>query len=72
MSHYYATIQGNRKPRNCCGTKNSGISAHIRGWNHGIKVTLDYDPELKTEMILVEKTGGSNNPDLTTEIYRKN
>jgi len=31
MADFYAEIEGNRSPRTCMGTKNSGIDGHIRG-----------------------------------------
>jgi hypothetical protein len=39
MAHFYASITG----QTCtevtrCGTKNSGISGHIRGWDCGVGV----------------------------------
>lgn len=38
MSHFYADIQGNKGTATRCGTKNSGIDGHIRGWNIGARV----------------------------------
>jgi len=62
MSHFYADIQGNKKPRTCCGTKQSGIEGHIRGRGIGVFVSIDYNEELKQDEIKVYVTGGSVNP----------
>ena len=36
MAHYYATIQGNRGPRTCMGSKDSGIRAAAQTWSGSI------------------------------------
>lgn len=39
MSRFYASIEGSARTKATrCGTKKSGISGHIRGWNLGIRV----------------------------------
>jgi hypothetical protein len=38
MARFYADIQGNRGEATRMGTAGSGISAHPRGWNIGVKV----------------------------------
>ncbi len=44
MSRFYADIQGNRGRATRCGSKGSGISGHIRGWNTGCRVhVVDID-----------------------------
>lgn len=60
MSHFYADIQGSRGPASRCGTKQSGIMGHIRGWNVGVSVTIEYDKENDRDIVRVYKTGGSN------------
>lgn len=61
MSHFYATIQGSRGEATRTGTKNSGMFAHIRGWNIGVRVELDYDEE-EGDVVKIFLTGGSNSP----------
>lgn len=60
MSHFYADIQGSRGPASRCGTKQSGILGHIRGWNVGVSVAIEYDKENDRDIVRVYKTGGSN------------
>lgn len=59
MSRFYASIQGSRGGATRVGTKNSGLSGHIRGWNVGCRVQLstnDKDEDICTVIL----TGGSN------------
>ena len=42
MAQFYADIQGNRGEATRMGTKDSGITGHIRGWNIGCKVRIDH------------------------------
>lgn len=40
MAQFYASIQGNRGMATRMGTKNSGLSGHVRGWNVGARVEM--------------------------------
>jgi len=60
MAHFYAEIQGNRGEATRMGTKDSGMRAHIRGWNVGVKVYCTYNEETGEDEIEVYKTSGSN------------
>jgi hypothetical protein len=60
MAHFYGSMTGNRGTANRCGTKNSGLDAHIRGWDIGIRVNLRHING--KDVVTVYKTGGSNNP----------
>ena len=60
MSHFYASIHGSRGEATRQGTKNSGITGHIRGWNTGAKVVCNYDPETDKDEVYVYRTGGSH------------
>ncbi len=60
MSHFYANIQGSRGEATRCGTKNSGLSSHVRGWNVGVKVYIVYNEAEDRDEIHIEATGGSN------------
>ena len=62
MAHFYADMKGVRGETSRTGTKNSGISAHIRGWDVGCRVSLWHDRDRNEDVITVYKTGGSNNP----------
>ena len=61
MSHFYASIEGNRGMATRCGTKNSGIQGHIRGWRVGAKVECDVNCNGK-DVVRVYSTGGSRSP----------
>jgi hypothetical protein len=44
-----------------------GISAHVRGWNDGIRVTA-YIDATGYEVFEIHTTGGSDNPDVREHI----
>jgi hypothetical protein len=58
MAHFYGNIQGNRGEATRMGTKGSGISAHIRGWDIGAKVSCYVDDEGR-DCVCVTISGGS-------------
>ena len=58
MSHFYASIHGNRGEVTRQGTAQSGIVGHIRGWNIGIRVSM-HEADGK-DVATVYLTGGSN------------
>lgn len=60
MSHFYAEIRGNRGEATRCGSKDSGIRGHIRGWNVGAEVICYYDKERGVDVCQVFKTKGSS------------
>jgi hypothetical protein len=60
MSHFYGDMTGSRGEATRCGTKSSGIRAHLRGWNIGCKVYVTHDKDRDLDVIEVWKTGGSN------------
>lgn len=59
MAHFYGSMQGARGEATRCGTKASGISAHIRGWNVGVRVSCYVDGNGR-DVIEVRRTAGSN------------
>jgi hypothetical protein len=60
MAQYYADIQGNRGEATRMGTKNSGLSGHIRGWDVGARVTMRWNELKEEDEVSIELTGGSN------------
>ncbi len=58
MAQFYAAIQGNRGEATRMGTKSSGISGHIRGWNIGARVVMEHIDG--KDVCRVYRTGGSN------------
>lgn len=63
MAQFYGEIQGNRGLATRMGTKDSGMSAHIRGWDVGVRVEVQHVDG--RDIIRVYSTGGSNNPSVT-------
>jgi len=59
MAHFIADIQGNRGPASRLGSKDSGISAHARGWNVGAEVVVRHLDG--RDVVFVYATSGSNN-----------
>lgn len=60
MAHFYGSMQGNRGEATRCGSKESGIEAHIRGWVIGVRVFCSYDEKLRKDVITIYKTSGSS------------
>ena len=58
MAQFYAHIQGNRGEATRMGTKDSGISGHIRGWTIGARVIMSHKDGKDT--CTVYRTGGSD------------
>lgn len=59
MAQYYANVSGSRGTEvTKTGTKQSGMSAHIRGWDTGVKVELSHVNG--EDVVKVYRTGGSN------------
>ena len=59
MAQYKGILQGQGKPTQKFGTKNSGIYAEVNGWDIGGLVRIKHDAELKRDEVLFEITGGS-------------
>lgn len=60
MAHFYGSLIGKGfKAITRTGTKWTGMIAHIRGWNVGVRVELRY--EGGKDKIRIYETGGSNN-----------
>jgi hypothetical protein len=70
MARFYGEIQGNRGTASRMGTPNSGMWAHIRGWNVGIYVRVFVDPETGRDVIEFHQTGGSNDSSRRGQIGR--
>ena len=60
MSHFHASLTGSGKSTATkTGTKTSGISGHIRGWNAGVKIIgMSRSDDTDTFQIFI--TSGSN------------
>ncbi len=58
MSQFYASIRGNRGEATRMGSRASGISGHIRGWDVGVRVS-GWD-RFGDDVFDIYTTGGSN------------
>ena len=63
MARFYGDVQGNRGEATRMGTPSSGISAHIRGWSIGIKVSCYVDEDGR-DFCEAYPTGGSSDPSI--------
>ena len=63
MAHFMGDMQGTKGTVNRLGTAQSGIRAHIRGWNFGVQMELFVDTDGKDTVRLIP-TGGSNDPGI--------
>lgn len=61
MAHFIAGIHGNRGSASRLGTKSSGISAYIQGWDSGVLVTGWHLPATDQDVFEIYATHGSNN-----------
>ena len=46
MARFRATLQGNRGEVSRLGSKASGMSAHINGWNTGVTIYAGVDDQV--------------------------
>ena len=60
MSRFYGSLQGSRGVATRCGTKNSGIEAHVRGWDVGVRAIVNECNKCGGDQVQVYATGGSN------------
>lgn len=59
MAHFYAQIHGNKGEATRCGSKNSGIYSHTRGWKVGCETIIHYDEDSGKDKISIYLTSGS-------------
>jgi len=60
MAHFRAEVTGDRGETSRQGSKKSGITSHIHGWNTGARVVAVFSEMLQKDVIRVYRTGGSN------------
>lgn len=66
MAHFYGEMQGPRGKTSRLGTKNSGMWCHIRGWETGVRVYLEYQDG--KDIVSVWRTTGSNGSSYNDEL----
>jgi hypothetical protein len=59
MARFYGELKGARGRASRLGTASSGMSAHIRGWDVGVRVQLSMGPD-GNDLVQIWATGGSN------------
>ena len=60
MAHFYGEIEGQaRTTATRIGSKNSGISAHVRGWDIGARVQCFVNDQGE-DCVSIRLTSGSN------------
>ena len=60
MAHFYGTTQGNRGMTSRIGQKSSGIISTASGWDIGGIVEVSYSEHIKTDVVKLYHTNGSN------------
>jgi hypothetical protein len=53
MSHFYATIKGNRGKASRCGSKDSGIETYTASWQGAVHVTISHDIKTGDDIAVV-------------------
>jgi hypothetical protein len=69
MSRFYATIRGARGEASRTGTRGSGITGHVRGWDVGARVRIYEGPDGE-DVVEVYRTGGSRGAESDRLIAR--
>lgn len=59
MAQFYADIKGNRGMATRMGTKKSGLNGHIRGWDIGARVYMNYNEQTQQDECTIHLTSGS-------------
>ena len=63
MAQFYGEIKGQaRTSATRRGSKASGLEGHLRGWNIGVRVVLEYKEGIG-DIIHIYRTSGSNGGD---------
>ena len=61
MAHFYGRLYGRaRTSATRCGTKNSGITALLNGWDVGVYVELNHNDETGKDGLTAFRTRGRN------------
>lgn len=65
MAHFFASVTGSNSRQSALGTKSSGISTTVAGWQGAVRVSLRYDAASQTDLCTIwaldwpETPGGS-------------
>jgi hypothetical protein len=68
MAHFYGSMVGDRGEVTRRGSKNSGLHAHVRGWDSGVSVSAVYNAPSGRNIFTIGITGGSNNSSVIKDL----
>ena len=63
MAHFYAEMQGSRGATTRCGTKNSGMDCHVRGWDIGARLKVTHKDGQDYIEVFVTSGSKAKTPD---------
>jgi len=63
MAHFYAEMQGSRGATTRCGTKNSGMDCHVRGWDVGARLKVTHKDGQDYIEVFVTSGSKAKTPD---------
>jgi len=63
-----ATIKGSDHSTSKSCYSSQGITAHLRGWDHGLEITMRLDED-GTPLYEIWETGGSNSPSPRRQVF---
>lgn len=73
MAHFIGVVSGRAKTEaSRLGSKESGISGHIRGWDQGGRVVCEYNKTLDMDLITIYATTGSNGAGSSQVVAKTN
>lgn len=67
MARFYGEVKG-AAATTASRIGHEMMTAHIRGWNLGAKITISVNEKGQDELV-IQVTGGSNNPESGNVIY---
>ena len=59
MAHFFGEMRGSKGIVTRLGSKNSGIHAHIRGWDLGVETFVEVNENTGEDTVFVYLTSGS-------------
>lgn len=70
MAHFFGSMMGNRGEVTRCGSKLSGLTAHIRSWDVGVRVEIFVNSKGE-DTIRLYQTEGSNGSPLSYKFIKE-
>lgn len=69
MAQYIGVVQGARGEASRLGTKASGMTATVNGWNVGARVIIQHEDG--RDVLYIYQTGGSNGAPHSRDVIAK-